>query len=189
MELPRDPLAGEGKYLSDVNGIVYPKHPEAVREMDKSNFEVTPGEHKSLQLMPTDEESKYILRVFMASANKQEQMVLVACAAMGIAGVAFRYQNVYGPNLSVTLTGILSIFFNTDNQKNGLPINILKTERKSRDFVLLMMWLLLPFWELIIPADNEVFNVGSGWQQPLWKWRRRWLKIMAARCLWCYGQL
>ena len=157
-------IYGEGKYLSDVNGIVYPKHRSGA-EMDKGNFEVTyPGEHKPLQLMPTDEESKiHPSSIYGISKQTQEQMVLVACAAMGIAGVAFRYQNVYGPgqSLSNPYTGILSIF--STQIKNGLPINIFEDGKESRDFVFIDDVVTATILGIDNPAaDNEVFNVGSG---------------------------
>ena len=51
-------IYGEGKYLSENLGVVYPSH-RLVKDMDAGNFEVTyPGNTKTLQLVSTDEESK-----------------------------------------------------------------------------------------------------------------------------------
>ncbi len=157
-------IYGEGKYLSPKSGVVYPKHREAA-EMDKGNFEVTyPGEEELLQLMATDEESKiHPSSIYGISKQTQEQMVLVGCAAIGIAGVAFRYQNVYGPgqSLSNPYTGILSIF--STQIKNGLPINIFEDGKESRDFVFIDDVVRATILGIEnASANNQVFNVGSG---------------------------
>ncbi|MFH4268189.1 NAD-dependent epimerase/dehydratase family protein, partial [Acinetobacter baumannii] len=78
-----------------------------------------------LKLVGTDEESKiHPSSVYGITKQNQEQMVLTVCSSMGIAGVAFRYQNVYGPGQSLKnpYTGILSIF--STQIKNGNKINI-----------------------------------------------------------------
>ena len=129
-------IYGEGKYYSKEVGIVYPAQRIPV-EMDKKNFEVSyPGTHTPLRLMPTDEESKiHPSSIYGITKQNQEQMVMTACAALGIAAVAFRYQNVYGPgqSLSNPYTGILSIF--STRIKNGHEINIFEDGKESRDFV------------------------------------------------------
>src|SRR5260221_3773592 len=51
-------IYGEGKYLSEELGIVYPKHRPS-ESMKMGDFEVKyPGTNKPLQLLATDEESK-----------------------------------------------------------------------------------------------------------------------------------
>ncbi len=62
--------------------------------------------------------------VYGITKQVQEQLVLNVCAARGVAAVAFRYQNVYGPGQSLAnpYTGIMSIFSNLI--RSGLPINI-----------------------------------------------------------------
>jgi len=157
-------IYGEGKYLSPELGIVYPGHRNSA-DMDSGNFEVTyPGVKGSLQLMGTDEDSKiHPSSIYGISKQNQEQMVLVACAAIGIAAVAFRYQNVYGPgqSLSNPYTGILSIF--STQIKNGLPINIFEDGKESRDFVYIDDVVNATISGIENEsARNEVFNVGSG---------------------------
>jgi dTDP-L-rhamnose 4-epimerase len=156
-------IYGEGKYHSRELGVVYPVH-RNIQDMDKGRFEVSYPGSSELQLMATDEDSKiHPTSIYGITKQNQEQMVLVACAAIGIGAVAFRYQNVYGPgqSLSNPYTGILSIF--STQIKNGLPINIFEDGKESRDFV---------FIDDVVDAtilgiENEnansnVFNVGNG---------------------------
>jgi dTDP-L-rhamnose 4-epimerase len=157
-------IYGEGKYFSEESGVVYPSH-RLAENMDKGNFEVTyPNAKSNLQLLPTDEESKiHPSSIYGITKQNQEQMVLVTCAAIDIAAVAFRYQNVYGPgqSLSNPYTGILSIF--STQIKNNLPINIFEDGKESRDFVFIddvVNATILGIEKA--EADNEVFNVGSG---------------------------
>lgn len=156
-------IYGEGKYISDELGAVYPKHREA-KEMDKGDFEVSFPGSSALTLVGTDEGSKiHPSSVYGITKQNQEQMVLTVCPTVGIAGVAFRYQNVYGPGQSLKnpYTGILSIF--STQIKNGNGINIFEDGKESRDFV---------FIDDVVDAtilgiekdeaNNEVFNVGTG---------------------------
>lgn len=157
-------IYGEGKYFSSELGVVYPGSRKA-EDMDLGNFEVTyDGASQPLQLMPTDEESKiHPSSVYGITKYNQEQMVMVVCPALGIAPVAFRYQNVYGPGQSLTnpYTGILSIF--STLIKNHKPINIFEDGKESRDFV---------FIDDVVnattlgvekdEANGQIFNVGTG---------------------------
>ena len=156
-------IYGEGKYFSPELGIVYPGHRNS-NDMNNGFFEVTyPAAKEALQLMATDEDSKiHPSSIYGISKQNQEQMVLVACAAIGIAAVAFRYQNVYGPgqSLSNPYTGILSIF--STQIKNGLPINIFEDGKESRDFVYIDDVVNATIAGIENDAaNNEVFNVGS----------------------------
>lgn len=157
-------IYGEGKYLSEELGPVYPEARPA-EELAKGKFEVQyPGCSKPLQLVATDEDSKiHPTSVYGITKQNQEQMVMTVCKAIGIAPVALRYQNVYGPgqSLSNPYTGILSIFSNLI--KHNKEINIFEDGEESRDFVYIddvvhATILALEKKE----ADGEVFNVGSG---------------------------
>lgn len=156
-------IYGEGKYLSKELGAVYPKH-RIAEDMDKGDFEPTYLDSSELTLVATDENSKiHPSSVYGITKQNQEQMVLTVCPTIGIAGVAFRYQNVYGPGQSLKnpYTGILSIF--STQIKNGNGINIFEDGKESRDFV---------FIDDVVDAtilgiekqeaDNQVFNVGTG---------------------------
>jgi dTDP-L-rhamnose 4-epimerase len=88
---------------------------------------------------------------------------MIATQALGIAGVAFRYQNVYGPgqSLSNPYTGILSIF--STRIKGGKDINIFEDGIESRDFVYIDD--VVAATVLGIESDaanNQSFNVGTG---------------------------
>lgn len=157
-------IYGEGKYFSKEKGIIYPKHRTA-ENLTSGNFEVTyPGVDEPLLLAATDEESKiHPSSVYGITKQNQEQMVLTVCAAIGIAAVAFRYQNVYGPgqSLSNPYTGILSIF--STQIKNNLPINIFEDGKESRDFVFIDDVVKATILGIEKDeANGEVFNVGSG---------------------------
>ena len=70
--------------------------------MSKGDFEVKhPGCITPLKSAATDEESKvHPSSVYGITKQVQEQMVMTVTKALGISGVAFRYQNVYGPGQS-----------------------------------------------------------------------------------------
>lgn len=156
-------IYGEGKYKSSELGFVYPKHRTA-EYMDKNDFEVKYAGCSDLELMATDEESKiHPSSVYGITKQNQEQMIMTVCPTLGIAPVAFRYQNVYGPGQSLKnpYTGILSIF--STQIKNGNGINIFEDGKETRDFV---------FIDDVVDAtilgiekgeaDGEIFNVGTG---------------------------
>ena len=157
-------IYGEGKYASKEFGIVYPGHRKA-EDMKRGFFEVTyPGCNEPLEVMSTDELSRiHPSSVYGISKQVQEQLVMTVTQSIGIAGVAFRYQNVYGPgqSLSNPYTGILSIF--STRIKNGNSINIFEDGKESRDFVYVddvVDATLLGIEKE--EANGQVFNVGSG---------------------------
>jgi len=157
-------IYGEGKYLSQNGEMVYPSHRLPVN-MDAGNFEVTyPGIEEPLQLVATDEHSKiHPSSVYGITKYNQEQMVMTVCPSIGIAPVAFRYQNVFGPgqSLSNPYTGILSIF--STLIKNNKPINIFEDGKESRDFVYIDDVVKATFLGIEKEeANGQIFNVGTG---------------------------
>jgi dTDP-L-rhamnose 4-epimerase len=157
-------IYGEGKYISEEYGPVYPVN-RLDKDLLKGDFDVKyPGCKRPLKLTATDEGSKiHPSSVYGISKQAQEQLVMTLTKAIGIAGVAFRYQNVYGPGQSLMnpYTGILSIF--SSLIRNDKSINIFEDGEESRDFV---------YIDDIVDAtisgiensnaDGHVFNVGSG---------------------------
>jgi dTDP-L-rhamnose 4-epimerase len=157
-------IYGEGKYISPELGPVYPSQRKA-EDMDRGMFEVTyPGTTSALQIAATDEGSMiHPLSVYGITKQNQEQMVMLVCNTIGIAPVAFRYQNVYGPgqSLSNPYTGILSIF--STLIKNYKPLHVFEDGQESRDFVYIddvVMATALGIEKK--EADGEIFNVGTG---------------------------
>lgn len=156
-------IYGEGKYEHPELGIVYPLH-RTEKAMLAGDFEVKYDDNKILTLLPTSEDSKiHPSSVYGITKQNQEQMIMAVCPTVGIAPVAFRYQNVYGPgqSLSNPYTGILSIFSNQIRNNDG--IKIFEDGKESRDFV---------FIDDVVDAtiagienddaNGEVFNVGTG---------------------------
>lgn len=156
-------IYGEGKYLSSELGAVYPNHRDD-EEMKGGNFEVTYPNAGTLTITATDEASKiHPSSVYGITKQVQEQLVMSVCASIGIAGVAFRYQNVYGPGQSLTnpYTGILSIFSN--RIRAGQDINIFEDGLESRDFVYIDDVVSATIAGIEKDeANNKVFNVGTG---------------------------
>ncbi|GAB4025869.1 NAD-dependent epimerase/dehydratase family protein [Spirosoma koreense] len=155
---------GEGKYFSDELGIVYPKHRHEA-SMRQGNFNVTYKDvTDTLKPMATDEESKvHPVSVYGITKQLQEQLIMTVCPCIGIAAVAFRYQNVYGcgQSLSNPYTGILSIF--SSLIKNDKVINIFEDGKESRDFVYIDDVVDATILGIEKEeANNEIFNVGTG---------------------------
>lgn len=157
-------IYGEGRYRTPDGEYVYPKE-RAEADMAAGDFEVRyPGVDGPLELVATDEESKiHPSSVYGITKQVQEQLVMTVCPAIGIEGVAVRYQNVFGPgqSLSNPYTGILSIFSNLMMQ--GKPINVFEDGEESRDFVFVDDVVEATVLGIEHPAAaNEVFNVGTG---------------------------
>jgi len=156
-------IYGEGKYISEKLGTVYPVHRKD-EDMKAGDFEVKYPDAGKLQLVATDESSKiHPSSVYGITKQVQEQLVMNVCGATGIPAVAFRYQNVYGPGQSLNnpYTGILSIFSN--RIRAGQKINIFEDGLESRDFVFIDDVVEATIAGLTKDeANNQVFNVGTG---------------------------
>ncbi|MFW2002446.1 NAD-dependent epimerase/dehydratase family protein [Acinetobacter ursingii] len=157
-------IYGEGKYLSEEMGVVYPDVRNE-EHLEKGIFDpVCSVTGKPLQLLATDEESKiHPSSIYGITKQNQEQMVMVSCAANNIAATALRYQNVYGPGQSLKnpYTGILSIF--STRILNGNDINIFEDGLESRDFVYIDDVVDATILALTKDSANgEVFGIGSG---------------------------
>jgi dTDP-L-rhamnose 4-epimerase len=156
-------IYGEGKYLHPTLGIVYPSARADV-DMSSGNFEPKFFDKATLSLQATDENSKiHPSSVYGITKQNQEQMIMTVCPSIGIAGVAFRYQNVYGPGQSLKnpYTGILSIF--STQIRNGNPIHIFEDGKETRDFVYIDDVVDATILGIEKEeANNEIFNVGTG---------------------------
>lgn len=156
-------IYGEGRYLSKEQGYVYPES-RLEADMSAQQFECTYQGCSALELVATDENSLiHPSSVYGITKQVQEQLVMCVCPTIGIAPVAFRYQNVYGPgqSLSNPYTGILSIF--STRIKNGNPINIFEDGKESRDFVYIDDVVEATILGLEkSEANGQSFNVGTG---------------------------
>ena len=159
-------IYGEGKYYNKTkNTFVYPLQ-RTDEDMQKGDFEVKDPQNHSdvLELVATTEDAIiHPTSVYGITKQVQEQVVMTVCPTINIAGVAFRYQNVYGPGQSLKnpYTGILSIF--STQIKNGNGINIFEDGKETRDFVFISD--VVDATVLGIEketANNQVFNVGTG---------------------------
>ena len=155
---------GEGKYLCDQHGFVFPSARSAAN-MEQGEFSVhCPICGASAELVATDEETPVRpSSVYGVTKLTQEQMVLTVGKALGISALAFRYQNVFGPgqSLSNPYTGILSIF--STRIRNNSAINIFEDGKESRDFVYIDDVVAITAKAVELEQHIvDVFNVGSG---------------------------
>lgn len=157
-------IYGEGRYFSQQIGYVYPG---ARREGDliAGRFEPThEGDESGLTLVGTSEDSRiHPSSVYGITKQTQESLVMTVGPSVGIASVALRYQNVFGPGQSLTnpYTGILSIF--TSLIRQGKTINVFEDGLESRDFVFVDDAVRATAQAALDPrADGQVLNVGSG---------------------------
>ncbi|MDR0789427.1 MAG: NAD-dependent epimerase/dehydratase family protein [Bacteroidales bacterium] len=157
-------IYGEGKYHCEHCGDVYPLE-RVESDMSRGDFECKCPVCKSpVTLVATTEESIiHPTSVYGITKHNQESIVLTVCRAIGIDGVAMRYQNVYGPgqSLSNPYTGILSIF--STQILNNNNINIFEDGRETRDFVFISD--VVDATILALEAQGAVgnaFNIGTG---------------------------
>ncbi len=157
-------IYGEGRYRSEEAGDVFPPG-RREEEMARGDFECR-CEGLSGPLTPaatTEDSPTHPTSVYGITKQAQEQLVMTVCPSIGIAPVAFRYQNVYGPgqSLSNPYTGILPVF--STRIRNGEPIDIFEDGRESRDFVYIDDAVEATFSGLENDAANgHAFNVGTG---------------------------
>ena len=157
-------IYGEGKYLCDDHGIVYPDE-RVEQEMYNRDFKnKCPLCGKNVHLKATDETSMiHPQSIYGITKQIQEQMTFLSCRNINIPTVVYRYQNVYGPGQSLKnpYTGILSIF--STNMLHNMPINIFEDGLESRDFVYIDDVVDATILGLEKKEANyQVFNVGSG---------------------------
>lgn len=100
--------------------------------------------------------------VYAATKLAQEQLVAVACAALGISYSILRFQNVFGEgqSLSNPYTGLLSIF--STRIRLGLPLPIFEDGQESRDFVHVEDVANAVLTCIDTPEGGLTLNVGMG---------------------------
>lgn len=159
---------GEGAYVckvcDDKLGRVFPV-PRSASQLvahrweplcTRCGSELTPvATHEEDQVRPAS--------IYAATKFAQEELVRVACDALGIGYAILRLQNVYGEGQSLKnpYTGILSIF--STRVRRGLHLTAFEDGHESRDFVHVSDVVQSIFMALkIAHSPNTVINVGSG---------------------------
>lgn len=155
-------IYGEGKYKG-ANGPVYPGA-RIDADLQEGIFECRdPATGDLVEPLATDEESRiHPSSIYGITKQVQEQLVLVGAAAIGIQGIALRYQNVYGPGQSLKnpYTGILSIFSTLLLQ--GKDVNIFEDGKETRDFVFIDDVVAATVSAIDADVSGQAFNVGTG---------------------------
>lgn len=118
----------------------------------------------ALSAVPTEEADPVRpASIYAATKYAQEDLVRVACEALGIGFGILRLQNVYGEGQSLKnpYTGILSIF--STRIRRGIELPIFEDGLESRDFVHVedVARAIYACLEAASPI-NRVVNVGSG---------------------------
>ena len=155
---------GEGAYCCAGHGAVYPP-PRSAAAMTAGDFDVRcPVCGEVATAIATPETAQVVPHsVYGVTKLTQEQITLAVARALGISGIAFRYQNVYGPgqSLSNPYTGILSIF--STRIRNGKSVNIFEDGLESRDFVYIDDVVSATVRGIEHPdVVVDAFNVGAG---------------------------
>lgn len=157
-------IYGEGAYVCDEHGLVFPSQRERTR-MAGNYFEpVCPHCDAALRLTKTAECAPLNpMSMYGLTKQVQEQAVLLFARTRGINGFGLRYQNVYGPGQSLKnpYTGILAVFSNLARQNQ--PIEIYEDGLESRDFVYIDDVVEATMRSIDYPGQYVgALNVGSG---------------------------
>ena len=108
----------------------------AVEQLEKKDFEIHCPVCKAISVTePTPEDARLVsTTVYAVTKRDQEDLVLAVAAAYGIAGIALRLFNVYGPrqSLSNPYTGVAAIF--SSRLLNGASPMVFEDGEQTRDF-------------------------------------------------------
>jgi dTDP-L-rhamnose 4-epimerase len=155
---------GEGAYQCGSCGQVYPlaRSEEMFRLAEWQPR--CPICDRPVEATATPEEARTApASIYAATKLAQEGLLRVASQALGIPGVIFRFQNVYGEGQSLKnpYTGILSIFSN--QLRAGKTLQLYEDGQESRDFVHVTDVAQAVVMGLASDrADGATLNVGSG---------------------------
>jgi dTDP-L-rhamnose 4-epimerase len=162
-------IYGEGQYRCPKDGVVQPR-PRHLAALERRDWDVhCPHCGQVVGPIATSETAEpRPASVYAATKLAQEELVRVACHALGIAPVILRFQNVYGPGQSLQnpYTGILSIF--STRIRQGLDLPIFEDGLESRDFVHVCDVATAIRLSLASErAGGRTLNVGSGKPTPI----------------------
>ena len=157
-------IYGEGKYICQEHGDVFPKQRKEVY-MHRGIFNPICAKcNQELAISLTDEHVKINpISIYGTTKYYQEKIFMQEGEKLGIPVTALRYQNVYGPgqSLSNPYTGILSIF--STRILNNNDIEIYEDGSQSRDFIYIDDIVRATIYSLEKKkANKQVFNVGTG---------------------------
>jgi dTDP-L-rhamnose 4-epimerase len=157
-------IYGEGKYSCSACGIVNPG-PRDREQLQAADWEVRCPNCGQVTRPLAVDEGKPLgpASIYALSKRDQEEMCLMIGRTYGIATVALRYFNVYGPRqaLANPYTGVVAIFMN--RLLNAQSPVIFEDGRQSRDFVHVSDVVRANLWA--IESDEmagHAFNVGTG---------------------------
>jgi dTDP-L-rhamnose 4-epimerase len=155
---------GEGSYQCGAHGIVTPE-PRNLSSLQNHEWEprcpICSGKLRNVATRETAPIKP--ASIYAATKYAQEELVHIACGAIGIDHKILRFQNVFGAGQSLNnpYTGILSIFSTRIRQKLSIPI--FEDGLESRDFVHVDDVVEAIVMSLAKEKSKEyVFNVGSG---------------------------
>jgi dTDP-L-rhamnose 4-epimerase len=160
-------IYGEGAYFcTNCQQTKYPK-PRTSEALSKFHWEMRcPTCNQVMKPIPTPESSPpQPASIYAATKYAQEDLIRIACNALGIGFSILRFQNVYGSGQSLNnpYTGILSIF--STRIRKGLNLPIFEDGLESRDFVHVSD--IARAIQMSLESDRangQTFNVGSGIQ-------------------------
>jgi dTDP-L-rhamnose 4-epimerase len=166
-------IYGEGAYVcmtcGDAVGRVFPG-PRPASQLAAHRWEhLCKGCGSELTAVATKEGDRVRpVSIYASTKVAQEDLVRVACEALGIGYSILRLQNVYGEGQSLRnpYTGVLSIL--STRVRCGLQLRVFEDGLESRDFVHVsdvVQAMLLSLTTAI--SANTVINVGSGVATPL----------------------
>jgi dTDP-L-rhamnose 4-epimerase len=156
-------IYGEGSYVCDEHGIVFPRERghDALRRGD---YESRCPECSAFVTPVPTSETKPICptSVYAISKLDQELLTLSLCGAYGIGALALRFFNVYGARqaLSNPYTGVGAIF--SSRLLNGRPPLVFEDGEQLRDFVHVDDVARAVVLALDSPCSGEALNVGTG---------------------------
>lgn len=157
-------IYGEGSYRCTHCGVADPT-PRTLEQLRQKRWEAQcPRCGEILQPSPTREDKPVqCTSIYALSKKDQEEMTLLFGRTYGIAAVALRYFNIYGPRqaLSNPYTGVAAIF--AARLLNGNAPLIFEDGLQMRDFVSVHDVVRANLLAMESDeADGQVFNIGSG---------------------------
>jgi dTDP-L-rhamnose 4-epimerase len=155
-------IYGEGLCRSSDGRTVAPAE-RPIAQLKKAEWELQDNQGRVLEPLPTPETKQPSLSsIYALNKYAQERMCLITGNAYGIAVLALRFFNVFGPHqaLSNPYTGVLAIF--AARLLNNRPPLVFEDGLQRRDFVHVQDVARACLLALESDHSGDVFNIGSG---------------------------